>query len=95
MGDFDDDALVRPDGLGVRRRRRALGLSRADLVAQIERRSREATGRTESVSRNLLKGIEEEDERVPYRVLVLTSLALGCNPVELLKDDPAGPTPSP
>jgi hypothetical protein len=92
---FEDDALVRPDGLGIRRRRRALGLSRADLVALIERRSREATGRAESVSRNLLRGIEEENERVPYRALVLISLALGCNPVELLQDDPAGPTPSP
>jgi len=91
VGDFDDDARVRPDGLGVRRRRRALGLSRADLVDRIERRSREASGRAEALSRNLLRAIEEESERVPYRVLVLLSLGLGCNPVELLLEERAEP----
>ncbi len=93
MGAFDDDALVRPDGLSVRRRRRALGLSRADLAARIETRSREATGVAESVSRNLLQGIEESNEPVAYRVLGLISLGLGCNPVELLLDESAASRP--
>jgi transcriptional regulator with XRE-family HTH domain len=94
MSSFEDDAPVVPDGLGIRRRRRALGLSRADLAAAIEARSREATGLAESVSRNLLQGIEEANERVPYRVLGLIALGLGCNPVELLRDESA-PAPTP
>jgi hypothetical protein len=93
MSAFDDDDPVVPDGLGIRRRRRALGLSRGDLVAAIEARSREASGRAESVSRDLLRGIEEADERVPYGVLGLISLGLGCNPVELLRDEAAEGAP--
>jgi len=87
MGSFDDDARVRPDGLTIRRLRRQRGWSRGELAAAIERRSREATGRVESVSRNLLQGIEEANERVPYATLCLVSLGLDCNPVELLQDE--------
>lgn len=84
MGAFDDDAVVRPDGLTIRRLRRQLGWSRGELAAAIERRSREATGRGESVSRNVLQGVEETNERVPYATLCLISLALDCNPIEIL-----------
>jgi len=94
MGSFDDDDPVRPDGLTIRRLRRRLGWSRGELVAALERRSREATGRAESVTRNLLQGIEEANERVPYATLCLISLALDCNPVEILKDEPPAEAPA-
>jgi len=81
---FDDDALVRPDGLTIRRLRRGLGLSRAGLSQHIERRSLESTGRAETVSRNVLQHVEEANERVPYATLCLIALGLDCNPVELL-----------
>jgi hypothetical protein len=81
---FDDDDPIRPDGLGIRRRRRGRGWSRADLTAAVEQRTREATGRKEPLSRNLLQGIEETNERVPYVVVSRIALALDCNPVELV-----------
>jgi hypothetical protein len=84
MARFDDDAKVRPDGLGIRRRRRRLGWSRAELVAAIGSRSREATGLPETLTRNLLQGIEETNERVAYRTVCLIALGLDCNPVELV-----------
>jgi transcriptional regulator with XRE-family HTH domain len=90
---FDDDSPVRPDGLTIRRRRRHRGWSRADLVSAIELRSREATGRAESVSRNVLQGIEESNERVSYETLCLVALGLDCNPVELLLEESAEPEP--
>lgn len=95
MGSFDDDAPVRPDGLTIRRLRRRLGWSRGELALAIERRSREATGRAESVSRNLLQGIEEGNERVPYETLCLISLGLDCNPVEILRDERAAESEAP
>lgn len=64
--------------------RRGLGLSRAGLSQRIERRSFEATGRVESVSRNVLQHVEEAGERVPYATLCLIALGLDCNPMELL-----------
>ena len=85
---FDDDDTIRPDGLGIRRRRRGRGWSRADLTDAIDQRTREATGRKEPLSRNLLQGIEETNERVPYAVVSRIALALDCNPVELVLPDP-------
>jgi hypothetical protein len=95
MDAFDDDARVRPDGLTIRRRRRRLGWSRGELAAAIERRSREATGRAESVSRNLLQGVEEANEPVPYATLCLISLGLDCNPVEILQAERAADDEAP
>ena len=93
MDAFDDDAPVRPDGLTIRRRRRRLGWSRGELAAAIERRSREATGRAVSVSRNVLQGVEEANERIPYATLCLISLGLDCNPVDILRDERGGDAP--
>lgn len=95
MGAFDDDAAVRPDGLTIRRRRRQRGWSRGELSAAIERRSREATGRGETVTRNVLQGVEEVNERIPYATLCLIALALDCNPIEILaaeRDEIGEPT---
>jgi hypothetical protein len=87
MACFDDDSLVRPDGLGIRCRRRRLGWSRGELVAAVGERSREATGIAETLTRNLLRGIEEANERVAYRTLCLVALGLDCNPVELVLEE--------
>lgn len=81
---FDDDLPIRPDGLGIRRRRRGRGWSRTELAAAVEVRTREATGRGEPLSRNLLRGIEEANERVAYAVVSRIALALDCNPIELV-----------
>jgi hypothetical protein len=89
MAPFDDDAPVRPDGSGIRGRRRRRGWSRGDLGAAIEVRSREATGRSESVTRAQLQGIEDANERIPYATLCLIALGLDCNPVELLLGESA------
>jgi transcriptional regulator with XRE-family HTH domain len=90
MARFDDDARVRPDGLTIRRRRRRLGWSRGELVSAIGARSREATGIPETLTRNLLQGIEDANERVAYRTLCLIALGLDCNPVELVLEEPDG-----
>ena len=75
---------VVPDGMTIRRRRRRRGWSRRDLVDAIARASFRATGREESVSPSLLRGIEEENEATSYEVVCLISAGLDCNPVELL-----------
>jgi hypothetical protein len=87
---YDDATPVRPDGLTIRRLRRELGLSRAGLSERIARRSREATGRTESVSRNVLQHVEEAGERVSYATLCLIALGLDCNPMEILAAEAPG-----
>ena len=86
---FDDDTRrVLPDGVTIRRRRRARGWSRRDLVDAIARASVEATGVPESVSPNLLRAVEEENEAVAYAVVCLVASGLDCNPVELLLPEP-------
>ena len=87
---LEDDTPVVPDGLTIRRRRRRLGASRRDFVAMLAARSRELTGLPATLSRNVLQGIEETNERVPYATLCLIALGLDCNPVELLDEGGAG-----
>jgi transcriptional regulator with XRE-family HTH domain len=81
---LDDDASVVPDGLAVRRRRRARGWSRHALSDAVRRASLAATGLPDTVSPDLIRGIEERGERVPYAILCLLAGGLDCNPVELL-----------
>ena len=57
-----------------------------DFVRMLAARSRERTGLRGALSRNLLQGIEETNERVPYGTLCLIALGLDCNPVELLDE---------
>jgi hypothetical protein len=84
---LDDDACVVPDGLGVRRRRRARGWSRHALSDAVRRASLEATGLPDTVSPDLIRGIEERGEPVAYATLCLLAAGLDCNPVELLAPD--------
>lgn len=84
---FDDpEQPVEPDGTSIRRRRRGRSWSRRELVAAIERYSIAASGRPDTITRNLLQHIEEANEAVPYRVVVLIAGGLNCDPVDLLAE---------
>ena len=86
---FDDEReRVLPDGMTIRRRRRRRGWSRRDLVDAIARASETASGVADTITPSLLRGIEEENEAVAYRVVCLISAGLDCNPVELLLPEP-------
>ncbi len=80
----DDARLVRPDGLGIRGRRHALGWSPRDLIDAIGRARTRETGLWETITPNVLRGIEEQNEAVPYQTLCLVAAGLDCNPAELL-----------
>lgn len=84
---FDDDAAVTPDGTAIRGRRRARGWSRRDLVDAIARASRRASGRPDTISPNLLGGIEEACERVSYATLCQVAAGLECDPLDLVRED--------
>jgi hypothetical protein len=75
---------VRPDGNEVRRRRHERGWSPRDLVDAIRETSRAATGLPATISPDLLRGIEEENEPVPYATLCMVAAGLGCDPIDLL-----------
>lgn len=81
----DDRRLVEPDGLSVRRRRHDLGLSQRELVVAIGRASQVATGRRETITPDVLKGMEERNERIPYATLRLVARGLDCDPVDILR----------
>jgi len=84
---FDDpEQRVVPDGISIRRRRRGRSWSRRELVGAIEAYSLAASGMPETITRNLLQHIEETNEAVPYRVVVLIAGGLNCDPIDLLDD---------
>ena len=90
----EDERLVRPDGLAIRGRRHRLAWSPRDLVDAIGRASARETGLRESITPDLLLGIEEDNEVIPYATLRLVAAGLDCNPVELVAADPADSTES-
>ena len=81
---FDDEKPVIPDGLQIRGLRHARGWSRRALVAAISEATFRESGRRETISRNVLEGVEETNEPVPYSVLCMIATGLDRNPVELL-----------
>lgn len=83
----DDDTEVRPDGLTVRRMRHERVWSPRKLIDEIGERRRESTGVATSISPNLLAGIEERDELIPYATLCLVASAFDCDPIDLVKDE--------
>ena len=89
MSAYDDDSLVVPDGGRVRGLRHHRGWSRRDLVEAVPRASERASGRRETLSLNLLGGIEEMDEPVPFATLRLIAGGLDCEPIELARE-PSG-----
>ena len=85
--DMDEEQRrVRPDGLSVRRRRHERMWSPRELVAAIGRASEVATGLSDTISPNLLQGIEEQNERVPYATLCMLARGLDCDPVDILAE---------
>lgn len=80
----DDDRLVLPDGLTVRRLRHQRSWSKREFSAAISEANFVATGQRESVTPNQLQWIEERNERVPFATLRLLALGLDCNPVDIL-----------
>ena len=83
-GQYEDGRPLRPDGLAIRRLRRDRGWSRRDLLEAIAEATLRETGVRETISSNLLEGIEEGDEPIPYSTLCRIASGLDCNPVELL-----------
>lgn len=81
---FDDETHVIPDGLQIRGLRHDRGWSRRALVAAISEATFRESGLRETISRNVLEGVEEANEPVPYSVLCLIAAGLDRNPVELV-----------
>ena len=84
MYDDYDTRPVRPNGLEVRRRRHERGWSPRDVVDAVRDASLRASGIRESITPNLLSGIEEHNEAIPYETLCLLAGGLGCDPVDIL-----------
>ena len=80
----DDDRLIRPDGLSVRRLRHEHRWSKRDLALAIAEASWVATGLRETLTPNELQWIEEKNERIPYSKLRLLARGLDCDPVDIL-----------
>lgn len=80
----DETKSVQPDGLTVRRMRHDRGWSARDLVDAIAAACQRATGVPQTITPNLLKGIEEHNESVPYETLRLIADGFDCDPVEIL-----------
>jgi len=83
-GEYDDRRPIRPDGLAIRRQRRDRGWSRRDLLEAIGEATLRETGIRETLSPNLLEGVEEGNEAIPYSTLCRIASGLECEPVELL-----------
>lgn len=81
----DEQRLVVPDGLSIRRRRHDIGWSPRQLVAAIRDASWVASGRRETITPDLLKGIEERNERIPYATLCLVARGLDCDPADIVR----------
>lgn len=84
----DDDTLVIPDGLSVRRRRHDLSFSPRDLVEAIAAAQERATGLRDTITPSQLSGIEERAERIPWATLRLVASGLDCDPVDILAPEP-------
>ena len=83
MSGGDGGARVVPDGVAIRRRRRARGWSRREFVHEISEASFRASGLRKSISVNQLKGIEENNEVIAYEVLCRLAAGLDTDPVSL------------
>ena len=84
--EYDDGGPIRPDGLAIRRLRRDRGWSRRELLEAIAEATLRETGIRETISPNLLEGIEEGDEPIPYSTLCRIASGLECEPVELVAE---------
>jgi len=82
----EEGRSVQPDGLTVRRLRHERAWGPRDLIAAISRASELAHGIPQTISPNLLAGIEDRNEHVPYATLRLLANGLDCDVSELLQE---------
>lgn len=82
----DDDQLVRPDGLAVRRRRHENGWSPRELVRAIESASFKSSGLRQTFTPSQLKAIEEQGEQISYAQLLLLADGFDCDPADLIAE---------
>ena len=87
MSSFDDDAVVTPNGMAIRRMRRREGWSRRAFVQRMADVSVRESGLRKTITVNLLEGIEEANERVPYETLCRVAAGLDADPVGLVADE--------
>ena len=85
---FEDDSPVLPDGNAIRRLRHERGWPPRRLIEAVKAAQEAATGRLTKIAPDLLAGIEERNERVPYDTVCLIASAFDCEPVELVLDEP-------
>jgi len=83
----DDEQLVCPDGLSVRRLRHAHRWSPRELVQAIARASLRESGLPDTITPKELSGIEEKDSKIPYATLRRLAAGLDCDPVDILRDE--------
>ena len=60
------------------------GWPQRELIAAIGAASLRASGIRETITPNLLAGIEERNEPVPYETLCLVASGLDCDPIDIL-----------
>lgn len=82
----DDQRMVEPDGLSIRRRRHDRSWSSRDLVQAIGRANEIATGRRNSITPELLRSIEERNEPIALATLRMVASGLDCDPIDILRD---------
>ncbi len=80
----EESEIVRPDGQAVRRRRFERAWPPRELIEAISLASQSATGIRKTISPNLLVGIEDHNEAIPYETLCLVADGLRCDPVDIL-----------
>jgi transcriptional regulator with XRE-family HTH domain len=83
---------VTPDGVAIRRMRRARAWSRRRLVRAIGDACSRESGRWQTISINLLEGIEEINEPIPYATLCRVAAGLDCDPIALVVELEPGRT---
>lgn len=85
MKEDDRTQRVTPAGLVVRRLRHEHGWPPRELIVAIGEASYRSNGQRETITPNLLAGIEERNEPVPYETLCLVAAGLGCDPIDILR----------
>ena len=79
-----DPEVVRPDGQSIRRRRHERGWPPRELIDAISDASEASSGIPKTITPNLLLGIEDHNEAIPYETLCLVADGLHCDPVDIL-----------
>ena len=81
----EEGEIVRPDGQSIRRRRHERGWPPHELIMAIAQASLDTSGIRKTNTPNLLLGIEDHNEAIPYETLCLVADGLCCDPVDILK----------